>query len=183
MEMTFLKKVIKSENIDNIQKKENVAYYHNYIPFCHNIKFSQITMIVEISSGVLTLTIYFLKQKENLGFNLQTLSRLSWSDIGDYFSNLINEMGLGLGLGLNVSDISSGSGSGNASNSQYQPSYLLEPNLANQFAYYYNTMLGIPGEKTESANLLEKRKSKKGEDIFEKISNIRNIINNFWNTK
>ena len=86
----------------------------------------------------------FLRQKENLGFNLQTLSRLSWSDIGDYFSNLINEMG----LGQNVSNIS-GSSSRNSN-----PIYS-EPNLANQFVYY-NTMFRIPGEREEDRTIKER---------------------------
>src|SRR5262245_31041592 len=30
----------------------------------------------------------------SLGFNLQALSRLSWFDIGDYFSTLLSELGL-----------------------------------------------------------------------------------------
>ena len=50
----------------------------------------------------------------------------------------------------------------NSSNSN--PIYS-EPNLANQFAY--DTMLRIPGEGIESTNLVEGRKSKKGDDTFE----------------
>ena len=98
-------------------------------------------------------------QKENLGFNLQTLSRLSWSDIGDYFTTLINEMG----LGQNVSNISGSRNSRNNSSGNV-PIYS-EPNLANQFAY--DMMFRIPGERMESADLLEGKKSKEGEDTFE----------------
>ena len=77
-----------------------------------------------------------------------------------------------MGLGQNVSDIS---GSSNSRNSN--PVYS-EPNLANQFVY--DMMLRIPGEGIESANLLERRKSKKGDDTFEKTSSVRNINNNIW---
>ena len=75
--------------------------------------------------------------------------RLSWSDIGDYFSNLINEMG----LGMNVSNVS------NSNSSVSNPIYS-EPNLANQFVYY-NTMFRIPGEGTEGTNLSRRKKIKK----------------------
>ena len=115
-------------------------YYHNYFPHPQSPVLPNNYNDYSIITSNFNSNYYdLLGQKENLGFNLQTLSRLSWSDIGDYFSTLINE----IGLGLNVSNISSRSGGG--------PMFS-EPNLTNQ--YVYDMMLRIPGKKTEPANLL-----------------------------
>ena len=78
------------------------GYYDNYFPHPQYLEipnnYNSNSNITSIISNYYDL----FGQKENLGFNLQTLSRLSWSDIGDYFTTLINEMG----LGQNVSNIS-----------------------------------------------------------------------------
>ena len=110
-----------------------------------------------------------LGQKENLGFNLQTLSRLSWSDIGDYFSTLINE----IGLGLNVSNISSRSGGG--------PMFS-EPNLTNQ--YVYDMMLRIPGERPKEGTIKERITKKYGFDVsYADDDNLRRLDKNITSSR
>ena len=138
------------------------SHYYNYLPHPqyleppNNYKDNR-------NSSIINSNYYgLLRQNDNLGFNLQTLSRLSWTDIGSYFSTLIN----GMGLGQNISD----------SGHIYS-----EPNLANQFVY--DMMLRIPGERTGNANLLEGKKAKKGDDTFEESNSVRTIDNILWKPK
>ena len=169
--------------IKHIQNTDK-DYYQNYFPSP-----PQYLMLPKVnnyddngiirSSNIISNSNYnnFPGQKKDLGFNLQTLSRLSWSDIGDYFSNLINEVGLGLNVRdiINSSSISNNS-SINDISGNISPLYF-EPSLANQFVYDY-MIHRIPGEETRSASLLQGGKSKKGNDSFEKTSSVKGISSN-----
>ena len=65
------------------------GYYHNYFPHPQYLEPPNNYNDNRNISSIINSNYYdLLRQKENLGFNLQTLSRLSWSDIGDYFQIL-----------------------------------------------------------------------------------------------
>ena len=67
-----------------------------------------------------------------------------------------------------VSNVGTDSNTSGVSNIVYS-----EPNLANQFAYYYNMILGIPREETEGIIQVGGKKPKNGDDIFKESNKVR----------